>query len=182
MPDRIDSINNRLTLRKDTIFVENPLQDHGKEPILAVHKQEYIDYLQTAYQKWVSIGGNPEGVMPDVFAVRDFANPKKSHLESSPETRIVQGDAGYYSFDFCSVLVDGTFQAAYDAVQTALTAADHLSEEIKKGASLPSVFALIRPPGHHSHTDLCGGYCFFNNAAIVTKYCRDVLNLGKISK
>ncbi len=27
-----------------------------------------------------------------------------------------------------------------------------------------------RPPGHHAQGSLCGGYCFFNNAAIAARY------------
>ena len=33
----------------------------------------------------------------------------------------------------------------------------------------PAAFALCRPPGHHAHADMCGGYCFLNNAAIAAQ-------------
>lgn len=36
--------------------------------------------------------------------------------------------------------------------------------------------AIVRPPGHHCKCGACGGFCFFNNAAIATKYA---LNCGK---
>jgi len=36
-----------------------------------------------------------------------------------------------------------------------------------------SAFALCRPPGHHAHDDLYGGYCFLNNAAIAAQAFRD---------
>ncbi|KAJ3395716.1 hypothetical protein HDV05_003299, partial [Chytridiales sp. JEL 0842] len=65
---------------------------------------------------------------------------------------------------------------AYDAAQVALTAADLLTE-----SNTQAVFALCRPPGHHAHRDLCGGYCFFNNAAVATKYLIDVLKVGKVA-
>jgi acetoin utilization deacetylase AcuC-like enzyme len=42
---------------------------------------------------------------------------------------------------------------------------------VAKGA--PSAFALCRPPGHHAHDDLYGGYCFLNNAAIAAQAFRD---------
>src|SRR5579859_7398068 len=29
-----------------------------------------------------------------------------------------------------------------------------------------ATFALIRPPGHHATTNLCGGYCYLNNVVI----------------
>jgi len=31
-------------------------------------------------------------------------------------------------------------------------------------------YGLCRPPGHHATTDLYGGYCFFNNAAIAAHH------------
>lgn len=34
-----------------------------------------------------------------------------------------------------------------------------------------SAQSLNRPPGHHAGRDKAGGFCLFNNAAIVAKYC-----------
>ena len=36
-----------------------------------------------------------------------------------------------------------------------------------------SALSLNRPPGHHAGRDYAGGFCLFNNAAIVAKYCLD---------
>jgi len=35
-----------------------------------------------------------------------------------------------------------------------------------------AAFALCRPPGHHAHDDMYGGYCFLNNAAIAAQRLR----------
>ncbi|KAF9897039.1 hypothetical protein BX616_006297 [Lobosporangium transversale] len=37
----------------------------------------------------------------------------------------------------------------------------------------PGLYALVRPPGHHAQSDLCGGYCFLNNVAIATQWLID---------
>lgn len=34
-----------------------------------------------------------------------------------------------------------------------------------------SALSLNRPPGHHAGREYAGGFCLFNNAAIVAKYC-----------
>jgi acetoin utilization deacetylase AcuC-like enzyme len=34
-----------------------------------------------------------------------------------------------------------------------------------------SALSLNRPPGHHAASEYAGGFCLFNNAAIVAKYC-----------
>ena len=43
--------------------------------------------------------------------------------------------------------------------------------KISEGAR--GAFALCRPPGHHAASDLFGGYCFLNNAAIAAQAWRD---------
>src|SRR5690606_29390734 len=37
-------------------------------------------------------------------------------------------------------------------------------------------YALCRPPGHHASRDLFGGYCYFNNAAVVAHHLQQTLN------
>ena len=34
-------------------------------------------------------------------------------------------------------------------------------------------YALCRPPGHHAHTDMAGGFCYLNNAAIAAQRLLD---------
>src|SRR5512143_168039 len=131
-----------------------PPEDAGLEPILAVHHAHYIHYMQHAYANWIADGGVPDGVYPDTFPVNRAPHDMR-HRPTRPG-----GLAGYYSMDLTAILVAGTWDAAYHAAQCALTAADLA----RRGER--AVFALCRPPGHHAHADLCGGYCFLNNAAI----------------
>lgn len=42
-------------------------------------------------------------------------------------------------------------------------------------------FALIRPPGHHADVKTYGGFCIFNNAAILSRYLQQVCGLKKIA-
>jgi acetoin utilization deacetylase AcuC-like enzyme len=41
---------------------------------------------------------------------------------------------------------------------------------VASGASL--AYGLCRPPGHHAARRMLGGYCFYNNAAIVAEWLR----------
>ncbi len=131
--------------------------DFGIEPILAVHTPDYVAYLQGAYRNWVDTGGIPAGVYPDSFPVR-----RMSRRPTRPSAL-----AGYYSFDITAIIVEGTWDAAYQSAQCALTAAAQVASGQR------AAFALCRPPGHHAHADLSGGYCFLNNAAIAADWlCR----------
>lgn len=55
----------------------------------------------------------------------------------------------------------GSWDAALGAAGCALSA----GEAVQGAADF--AFALTRPPGHHAGRDTCGGFCLFNNAAIL---------------
>ena len=43
-----------------------------------------------------------------------------------------------------------------------------------------SAFAIVRPPGHHSHGNSAGGFCFFNNAAVAARVAQKRLGAKKV--
>lgn len=129
-------------------------QSFGPAPILAVHDSTYLTYLEHAYARWVAAGGDPAAVLPSTLAVR-WMDRRCLHPLVAP---------GYYSFDLSAPIVAGTYQAARAAADVALTAAGLLLT----GERL--AYALCRPPGHHAGSDLYGGYCYLNNAAIAAEY------------
>ena len=123
--------------------------DFGIEPIRAVHTDDYLEFLQTAYSQWLAEGRSSSGVYPDTFFKPPFTHrPTK-----------IGALAGLYTFDMSTVIVEHTWQAAYWSAQCALTAAKRVREGER------AAFALCRPPGHHAHANMGGGYCFVNNAA-----------------
>lgn len=121
-----------------------------------VHTPDYLDYIETAYDRWVSAGGDPAGVMPFVFAGR--------RMDAKPESGLTR--PGYYAVDMGAWIVAGTYAAAAGAAQTAVRAA----RELCNGKN--AVYALCRPPGHHAGMDFYGGYCYLNNVAIAAEYLR----------
>jgi acetoin utilization deacetylase AcuC-like enzyme len=129
----------------------------GLDPLLAVHSEAYLHYLEHAYERWVAAGGAPEAVLPGTLAVRWMARPSADPLAAP----------GYYCFDLSAPIVAGTYAAACDAADAALTGAALLLEGER------AAYALCRPPGHHAGSDMCGGYCYLNNAAIAAQYLVD---------
>jgi acetoin utilization deacetylase AcuC-like enzyme len=71
---------------------------------------------------------------------------------------------GWWCFETTTPLTHGTYDAARSSVDVALTAAQHVLD----GDAV--AYGLCRPPGHHAPRAAYGGYCFFNNAAIVADH------------
>jgi acetoin utilization deacetylase AcuC-like enzyme len=131
-----------------------PPADHGLEPILAIHDPGFVDYLRNVYAESAAHAKEAGPVFPWTFANR--------HIRRKP--RSLLGLRGYYAFGCGSPILEGTWAAAYWSAQCALTAADL----VRTGQH--AAYALCRPPGHHAATDLYGGFCYLNNAAIAARY------------
>lgn len=127
--------------------------DVGLAPIAAIHTAEYIEHLRTIYPRYVAAGGNPAAALPSTFATRELSRRSASPL----------AEIGYFAFDVSAPITAQTFAAAVQSAHTALAGATLLTQ----GEQL--TYALCRPPGHHAHADLMGGFCYFNNAAIAAQ-------------
>lgn len=76
--------------------------------------------------------------------------------------RIRDGPEAPYDAD--TFVHKGTFELALLSAGAALTAARVARREKTEA------FALTRPPGHHAGRDFAGGFCYFNNAAVVADW------------
>lgn len=151
MPSRADHILQRVHTRK--LGAVQPPKDFGREPILRVHDAAYLAFFEGAWDCWTEHGRDGD-LLPYTWPARTL----RAVIPTS-----LHGQLGYYSFDGGAPITAGTWQAAYSAAQVALTA----QAAIQNGAH--SAFALCRPPGHHAASDLMGGYCYLNNAAIAAQ-------------
>jgi len=78
----------------------------------------------------------------------------------------------------------GTSSRSYEIARLAagglLNAVDVLVSRPSSLASPSSVFAFVRPPGHHAEADHAMGFCLFNNIAIAAAYAKEKHGLKKI--
>ena len=131
--------------------------DFGLNPILAIHDKDFIEFLQVAWADWQAAGFKGEA-MPTGWPARRMSQRIPTHIE---------GRLGYYALACETTISTGTWEAAYASAQVALTGARRLNDGAK------AVFSLCRPPGHHATTDMYGGYCFVNNAAVAAQHLLD---------
>ena len=133
---------------------------HGLDPITAVHDPALVDLLEHVWADAVASGVTDglRPLIPDTFLIGPYGESGSSGTGTSRPAQL-----GAHCFDTATPLVAGTYHAARAAVDVALTAA----EAVLGGA--PLAYALCRPPGHHANRTMYGGYCFFNNVAIVAE-------------
>lgn len=130
--------------------------DHGLAAITAVHDPDYITFLQDAHHAWLAAGREGDAI--------GYAFPVRGRRPLALER--IDGRLGQYAFDTVTPIAAGTWEAAYGAAQSALSAADAVLI-----GQASQAFALCRPPGHHAGADYFGGYCYLNNAAIAARAC-----------
>jgi acetoin utilization deacetylase AcuC-like enzyme len=161
--ERAEKIRSALTADGGFTFTEPT--DHGVAPITAVHAEGLVRFLEVA---WSEVRAQ---LIPRAFLSAD-TYPNRAMFEgmsADAVERLVRepwhagGRAGYWGLDSAAPLVAGTYDAARSAVDVALTAMD-----IVLGGERMA-YGLCRPPGHHAARSMYGGYCFFNNAAVVAE-------------
>ena len=154
-PGRAERIHDALAA--DPAFEIVAPTRHGPGPIEAVHDPGLVRFLGEAWAEYQQAIGPAREVVPDVF----FHDRLRAGMAAGREPEHIGGRLGWWCYETTTPLVEGTFGAACGAVDVALTAA----ELVVAGA--PVAYGLCRPPGHHASRSLYGGYCFFNNAAVV---------------
>ncbi len=156
-PTRADAIETAFT-EKGYTGIRTP-GDYGLAPIHAVHDEVYVTFLQNAWHEWTAAGRSGD-VFPLVWPGAQMRR------DVSPQT--IDGKLGLYTFDSGTPICAGTWEVAYQGVQSAISAAHAVMKNESKHA-----FSFSRPPGHHAMPAQFGGYCFLNNAAIAAQTMRD---------
>ena len=150
-PVRADHILQRV---KDVNLGEIIAPDEfGLDAVKRIHDGDFLHFLESCWSDWTAAGFNGEAI-PTVWPSRCMRERIPDHID---------GRLGYYALAAETSISDGTWEAARASANVALSA----QAAIRDGAS--EAFALCRPPGHHAASDMYGGYCFINNAAVAAQ-------------
>jgi len=152
-------------LQLDCQFVARVPENTAPPPELALlHAPDYLHYLQTAWEDWSH--------MPDAsFEVRPYITTNRYF--PTLRSRVPTVLAGHYLGDGGSPLVKDAWANMQGSVATALAAADAVL------AGERSVYALLRPAGHHAMRDMALGGCHIANTALAAQ--RLVQTLGRVA-
>jgi acetoin utilization deacetylase AcuC-like enzyme len=160
-PERLYAVRAALEVVGGYAFEEPP--PAAEDALAAVHDPAYVAYLrETAAELRRARGSTPRIQWPTVFP-----------YGPSPRAAGNRALRGQFCFDTYTPILGGTFAAALGGASAAL----HGAELVASGTER-QVYVLTRPPGHHAERDRCGGYCYFNNAALAADR---LAKLGKVA-
>lgn len=154
-PSRMEYILRELEARKYRDIT--PPKTLDMKTVKKVHDGDFLDFLAHVWALWTKAGCRGE-IVPVIFPVPGLRKVKP---------RGIDGLVGYYAIGTETCITAGTWDAARASASVAQTGQRLVS------AGERAVFSLCRPPGHHAHHNMYGGYCFLNNAAIAAQGFRD---------
>jgi acetoin utilization deacetylase AcuC-like enzyme len=140
------------------------------EQISQVHSITLIEHIQErsafARQQEQIMGQKDLYLYPWIYPLNQ---QMREGLLNSPDS------AGCYAFDTYAPIGKNTLQAVYASANLAYCAAQSILQKETRIA-----YALCRPPGHHAGTEMMGGYCYLNNAAIAADQFQQAWGRGAI--
>jgi acetoin utilization deacetylase AcuC-like enzyme len=150
-PERWEHIMDRLGERGFKDMLDPDTLDMS--PVRQIHDEEFVEFLETAWDQWQKAGYKGE-ILATCFPARRMVVKKPKQID---------GLVGYYALAIETAITEGTWEATQASCAIAQTA-----QRIVAGGER-AAFALCRPPGHHAAKDMYGGYCFINNAAVAAQ-------------
>ncbi len=150
----------RETLQADPRFQFMAPTEWGTAPIEAVHNPGLVRFIDEGWAQYKAHVPEVTEVVPFLYS----RNVLRDKMSEGREPQHIFARAGYWCFETTTPLTEGTHEAARGAVDTALTTTQLVLDGER------AAYGLCRPPGHHATSDMYGGYCFFNNAAIAAHH------------
>jgi len=165
LPERAERIRGELTAAGCRIVAA---ERHPDELLRAVHDEELLEYLASAWHDWREAGLDRD---PGQDRVVPYLFPHPGMLPSDPGPlpipAAITARAGRFAYDTMTLIGPGTWEAARAAVDVALSAAGLVLDGER------SAYACCRPPGHHATPSAFGGSCYLNNTAAAAALLRD---------
>jgi len=149
----------------DSIYLKH---DTGTHPENAQRLEAIIAYLEKAgtLPKLALIKPRP-ATIDEIAQVHH-----RQHITHIQEVALRGG--GWLDVD--TIMSADSYDAALYAAGGVISATDAVM-----AGEVSSIFALVRPPGHHSTRQQAMGFCLFNNIAIATKHALNKYQLERIA-
>jgi acetoin utilization deacetylase AcuC-like enzyme len=142
--------------------------DYGRAPLETVHSPAYLDFLTSAFERWMA-QATPT-LEPGIEVLPNLSPYHSGKIDKTRRGPCPSGsviaEAGYYLGDLSCPLGPHSWQSILRSAHSAVAAARHVCAP-HDGNGM--AYALCRPSGHHAHADRAGGFCYVNNSAIAAQ-------------
>lgn len=159
LPTRAEALMGTLAARG--IAVSAP-PNAGRAALEQVHSTDYLDYLETAFERWRKV--ESFGLEPGIEVLPNMS-PHGPRVGPCPSPSIL-AQTGWYVGDLSCPIGPNTWRSVLRSAHAALAAA----EAVRDGARI--AYALCRPSGHHAQRARAAGFCYVNNSAIAAATLR----------
>ena len=159
LPTRAEAL--MATLAARAIAVSAPA-DAGRAALEQVHSTDYLDYLETAFERWRKV--ESFGLEPGIEVLPNMS-PHGPRVGPCPSPSVL-AQTGWYVGDLSCPIGPNTWRSVLRSAHAALAAA----EAVLDGGSI--AYALCRPSGHHAQRARAAGFCYVNNSAIAAATLR----------
>lgn len=153
------------------LLPEQALHDTGAHPENSRRIPPVIERLRNS----------PEWPEFKIFESRSatFDDLRRAHSQSQIDLVCSSVQSAPTWIDGDTPVSPASLDVAMKAAGAAMTAVDAVMDT--DAASPDSLFALIRPPGHHATPDRAMGFCLFNNAAVAARYAAERHGLERVA-
>ncbi len=142
--------------------------DYGRAPLETVHSPAYLDFLASAFERWMALA--TPTLEPGIEVLPNLSPYHSGKIDKTRRGPCPSGsviaEAGYYLGDLSCPLGPHSWQSILRSAHSAVAAARHVCAP-HDGNGM--AYALCRPSGHHAHADRAGGFCYVNNSAIAAQ-------------
>ncbi|MCU7370087.1 histone deacetylase family protein [Paucibacter sp. O1-1] len=153
LPTRAEALMS--TLKARGITVQAP-PDVGRKAPELVHSDDYLDYMETAHERWQGL--RLPGIEPGIEVLPSLS-PSGLRQGPCPSPSAI-AQSGWYLGDLTCPVGPHTWRSALRSAHAAMAAADAVQSN--DGIA----YALCRPSGHHAQRARASGFCYLNNSAI----------------
>jgi acetoin utilization deacetylase AcuC-like enzyme len=157
-----------VALIKDNRYLEhNPGDGHPESPerLRVIHELVDREFSSLPLIAPRLATQNELALVHDPFYIQTIAKTEgRIHSQLDPDTGL-----SAQSYEIACLAAGGLLQAA-----------DALLTHDRRTTTPRSIFAFVRPPGHHAEPKRGMGFCLFNNVAIAAAYAKEQYGLKRI--
>ncbi len=154
----------KVGLVYDPIYLEHDTGNHVENSQRLVAMMSHLE--ETGTKEKLTL------ISPRPASVEELAMVHTPEYISQIESKAEKG-GGWLDPD--TVICPASYEVALYAAGGVLTAVEAVMQN-----EVDSVFALVRPPGHHATHNRAMGFCIFNNIAIAAKCALAKFNISRV--